>query len=135
MKKILLVIITISFFTACKKNDLLIDRTEISGKWEYITFSGYPFNSPVYPPGNGRIIVIKQNGSFERFSNDTLLFKGQYTLKSKKDCYQTEKKVFFSTNDDSFANGNSIRVENDSLFLSTPSCYADGGTGIYRKIQ
>lgn len=135
MRIILLFIVSLSFFTACKKTDFLIDRSQFAGKWEYVTFRGYPFNFPSYPPGNGRIIVIKENGSFERFTNDTLLFKGYYTLEKKKDCYQSEKQIFFSTNDDSFAKGNSILVENDSLFLSTPSCFADGGTSIYRKIQ
>jgi len=78
--------------------------------------------------------MLHQDGSFERFSHDTLLFRGNYFLEEKKDCYQSLKQFFFRTDDASFVNDNSIRLQGDSLFLSTPGCYADGGTSIYRKL-
>jgi hypothetical protein len=134
MKRIIILLLSFAFLVSCKKDQTSKFNTQFSGKWEYATFVGYPFNFPSLPPGNGKIIVLYQNGSFERFTHDTLIFRGKYFLEEKTDCYQNQKQVFFRTDDTSFANDKLIQMKGDSLFFSTPGCYADGGTSIYRKL-
>jgi hypothetical protein len=134
MKIISLFVIACFCFSSCKKDIAGDLKKEIQGKWEYVTFVGYPFNYPTLPAGNGRLIVFGKNGSFERRNFDTINLKGYYFLSERKDCSGNEKLVFITTTDSSFSNNNSISVKGDSLFLSTPNCLADGGTSIYRRI-
>lgn len=54
----------------------------ISGKWEFEKFIGYPFNSSS-PPGNGQIIILNDDGTYERRSHDTVIFNGQYSIKER----------------------------------------------------
>jgi len=97
------------------------------------SFYGYPFNFPTLPPGNGKIIVIGTDGSFERRSHDTITYKGSYSLDERKDCYGDAKKIFFSTTDIAFSNG-FIEIAGDtSLTISSPNCLMDGGTSVYRR--
>lgn len=95
---------------------------------------GYGIFPPASPKGNGRTISFKRNGVFQRSTLDTLLFNGIYQLRTKSDCAQ-EKATFLSTNDPEFVNNITVMVRNDSLFISTPSCYIDGATSIYKKIS
>jgi hypothetical protein len=132
MTKVTLILICFILFISCKKE---IVQKQFSGKWEYATFIGYPFNDNALPPGNGKIIVLGQSSSFERYMHDTLIFKGHYSIERKKDCGSNEQHYFLNTNDSLFAKGLIIDVRNDSLFLSTPNCYADGGVGIYRRVR
>jgi hypothetical protein len=134
MKIIPLLIIACFSISSCKKDITQDLRKDIQGKWEYVTFAGYPFNYPTLPAGNGRLLVFEKKGSFERRNFNTIIFKGYYFLSERQNCSGDEKMVFITTTDSSFSNNNSISVKGDSLFLSTPNCLADGGTSIYRRI-
>lgn len=130
MKNIFLCIIGMSILYSCKKDNAI--QNDIIGSWEYITFIGYPFNYPSYLPGNGKIIVIGSNGTFERKSHDTTIFKGSYSLEKRKDCHGDAKETFFKTTELN-SGENIISVKHDSLFLNSSNCLADGGVSIYRK--
>ncbi len=134
MKRIILAFACLAFLASCKKDEASKLQCQFSGKWEFVQFVGYPFTFPALPPGNGRIIVLGENGSFQRFADDTLIFKGSYFLQKKKDCYQAEPQFFFKTNDRSFANNNAISLEAERLIFSTSSCLIDGGVSVYRRI-
>ena len=133
MKAIFLVFAGLIFFS-CKKDDLRINP-EIYGIWEFEHNAGYPFTNPVYPPGNGQIIVLSRNGRFERRQHDTVLFKGRFFLKEKEDCYLRERKIFFITNDPGYQPDMSIDIYAGKLALTTSNCYADGGISYYRRVQ
>ncbi|HEV8283182.1 MAG TPA: hypothetical protein VGQ09_02665 [Chitinophagaceae bacterium] len=133
MKQIIIVLLLGLVFTTCKKDSNNL-YSKFAGKWEYERFDGYPFNNTYQPPGNGNIIVLRKNGDFERMRHDTVVFKGSYYLKEKKDCYQNEKRVFFLTNDNSFSNDRFIEIDDNKLLLCTSSCLIDGGITIYRKL-
>ncbi len=136
MKKALLLILSVSLFLSCKKDGNLFLNTRFKGAWEYENFSGYPFNNNYLPPGNGRILVLLADGTFERRQHDTVLFRGRYFLKEQKDCYPpNEKKIHFSTNDTTEYWDNYIHIEDGKLIFSTPTCYADGGMAYYRRIE
>jgi hypothetical protein len=107
----------------------------IVGTWELERISGYPFNQPPFPPGNGRIIVLGEDGNFERKQHDTLVFRGNYTLRRKKDCYGRNADVIFSTDENSFGDYQYIESSDGKLLLSTPNCYQDGGTAYYRRLR
>ena len=110
-------------------------ENEIVGTWEFERFIGYPFNQPILPAGNGRIIIIGKDGSFERKQRDTLLFKGKYSIQRKKDCYERSTEIIFSTNENSFGDYRYVETREGKLSLSTPNCYQDGGTSYYRRIK
>jgi hypothetical protein len=135
MRKTLFALLTAFILFACKKDGAAIN-SRITGVWEYESFQGDPFN--YQPPGNGKIIVLSEDGEFERRENTTVLFKGKYYLKKKKDCYTEGLRTNFSTNDPSFASGEYTYIDIDisgRLRLSSSTCLQDGGTSVYRKIQ
>ena len=133
MKKAVTIIFLFIFFISCKKNPSVLLQSQLKGNWEYRVTIGYGIFPPPSTAGNGKVISFSKNGGFERYAHDTLLFKGIYQLRSKTDCAQ-ETAVFLSTNDPGFVNNFTVMVRNDSLFISTPSCYSDGATSIYQKI-
>lgn len=133
MKKTLVILFLFSSFISCKKDPALIVQNHLTGNWEFSVTLGYGIFPPPAPEGNGKIISFKRNGVFQRWAHDSLLFKGTYKLRTKSDCAE-KSAVFLSTNDPEFVNNFTVMVRNDSLFISTPSCYTDGATSIYRKI-
>ncbi len=109
-------------------------RDEVKGEWEYVVFVGYGIQQTPLPPGNGRIIKFGGDDLFERRQNDTVLFKGTYSLNNRKDCFGDEQNTFVLTNDPNFTNNFTVSRRGDSLFISTPNCVSDGGSAIYRKL-
>jgi hypothetical protein len=132
MKQLLLFIFSILLIVSCKKDQFATVKTQIAGTWEYHQFIGYPFNSTPLPRGNGRIIVMGTDGSFERRTHDTTLFRGSYALTERKDCYGNDKPLFFKPSDPSFAEY-IVNVSGDTLILNSSNCLADGGTLIYLR--
>ena len=132
MKQLLLFIFSTAFLISCKKDKFATAREQIAGSWEVYKFVGYPFISVPLPRGNGRIIVIGTDGSFERRSHDTTTFRGSYTLEEKKDCYGDYKSLFFTVSDQS-SSETIISARNDTLMLTSSNCLADGGTLIYLR--
>ena len=132
MKRISLLLISTALFCSCEKDN--VSNQRFKGIWEYENHFGYPFANGYLPPGNGRIIVLSADGSFERKQHDTVMFRGRYHLDLQKDCYGDEKKIHFSTNDNGYSWDSYINIDSGKLKLSTPNCYQDGGTTVYRKI-
>ena len=134
MKQILIFTLGMVSLVSCKKDNVSRLNDQILGTWEYEKFVGYPFNSSTLPPGNGIIIVIKQGGAFERRNHDTIIFKGFFLLEERKDCYGNENEIFFKTSDTSVVKSEIINISGGNLLLSSPNCYADGGTSVYRRL-
>jgi hypothetical protein len=134
MKIILVSTFIISLFCSCKKDRLESYKNQFSGQWEYVRYAGYPFNSIPLPPGNGNIIVLTKDGSFEKRNHDTITFKGQYYLEEKKDCFGEDKKIFVRTNDPLSGIDGKIESTPDTLVISSSNCLADGGLSIYRRL-
>jgi hypothetical protein len=134
MKKIALLLLLISCFYSCKKaNGIKTFTNEIIGTWELQSIAG-PFNQPSFLPGNGRIIVFEEDGIFERKQHDTLVFRGSFFLKKRKDCFERSTDITLSTNESSNGDYQYIELSNGKLLLSTPNCYQDGGVATYRRL-
>ena len=132
MKKIFLFLLIIGSLYSCKK-DALSDRyQEFAGTWEFEQYSGYPFTSTPLPPGNGQIIYIGSDKTFERRSFDTVLVRAKYILEERKDCYDEDKKLFFKSTE-SNSSESKISIENGKLYLTSSNCLSDVGIGIYRR--
>ncbi|GAB2842279.1 hypothetical protein [Ferruginibacter profundus] len=66
---ILIIAIFFSVFTGCKKNDSKINNIELSGRWNYISTTGYAFS----PNQNFKPIRLSyQPGSYLTIANDTI---------------------------------------------------------------
>lgn len=138
MKKISIILLSVVVAgSSCKKDNFSEFRNEVSGEWELIQSSsviGIP-QAPL-PPGNGKIIFLGMDGTFQRRTHDTVLVQTTYSLKKKKDCYMDGMFVFINTVDGSYTNDRmKIAVENDTLRFSTSSCLIDGGGAIYRRLS
>lgn len=135
MKKVFLLILLACFFS-CKKDDQVNTlKKDIVGTWELERFVGYPFNQPLLPPGNGRIIVLGEGGLFERKQHDTLVFRGTYSVTRKKDCHERNTDIIFSTNESSSGDYQYLEIDDGKLLLSTPNCFQDGGVAYYRRLK
>jgi len=137
MKQSALTILLICILCACKKEKCTNDHYDkFSGSWEFEQYSGYPFtNNSILPPGNGQIIILRKDGTFERRKHDTLLFKGTYILQEKNDCLQPANRITHYTTSENTFNESYIQLQNNKLTLSTPNCYQDGGTEYYRRMK
>jgi hypothetical protein len=130
--------VIISLFLAalllsCKKEEKSNSLYEsYSGIWEYEKHIGMFTDS--LPPGNGRIMDLGSNGSFESRQHDSIIFKGIYILQEKADCSLRAENVFFSTSDTAFVRDGYIALKNGKLTVTTSNCLVDGGTTFYRKV-
>jgi hypothetical protein len=134
MKRILFASLFVILLFSCRKAQMSKLRNQFSGTWELERLLGY--DTPLintFPPGNGNIIYLGAEGSFERRKHDTVTFKGTYFLGEKKDCYGDEKVIFLTTNELSSRADHRINIDAGKLFISTINCYADGGGAVYRK--
>jgi hypothetical protein len=135
MRNIFLLALLFSFCSCKKNNEVNTPKRDIVGTWELEKVSGYPFNQPPLLPGNGRIIVLGEDGLFERKQHDTLVFRGSYTVRTKKDCYERNTDIIFSTDENSSGSYQYIETSDGKLLLSTPNCYQDGGSAYYRRVR
>ena len=87
----------------------------------------------IYPPGNGEIIFLGKDGRFERRKSNTVVFRGNFTLRRKEDCDGENKHVIYKTSES--LTEFRIKIEDENLVLSTSACYADGGLAWYRRIN
>ena len=135
MRNIFFLALLFSFCSCKKDSEAKIPKLDIAGTWELERISAYPFNQPSFHPGNGQIIVIGNDGLFERKQHDSLVFRGNYTVARKKDCYERNTDIIFSTNENTFGDYHYIETADGKLLLSTPNCYQDGGTSYYRRLK
>lgn len=135
MKRIMFFVLLVSIYSCKKDNVAKALKKDITGTWELEKFAGYPFNQPPLLPGNGRIIVLGEDGLFERKQHDTLIFRGGYSLRKQKDCYERNGDITFSTNENSSGTYQYIEISEGKLLLSTPNCYQDGGIASYRRLR
>ena len=133
---LLLLFLTITF--SCKKeNDLNDLKNKISGKWELRQVSCEECSNPVtyFLQGNGNIIVLSAKGIFERRIGNSITFQGSYVLERSKECNKATGDIALSTNERSDSKPLFVQLDTDNLQLSTPYCYTDGATSIYRRVE
>lgn len=128
----------IALFTfGCKKeNKLTFSKSNLVGKWELGRSICVECAVPLttYPTGNGNFIIFGEDGSFERKKNDSLIFKGTYSLIISKECSSLGDQALI-TSEFPDTTPQFISVFTDSLEIRTPSCYQDGGSIIYSKVS
>ncbi len=115
---------------SCKKDSVSGKYQEFAGTWEFQSYSGYPFTSTPLPAGNGRIIYIGSDKTFERRNFDTVLYRGKYALEEQKDCIGDDKKLFFKSTDPYFSES-IISIENGKLNFTSSNCVSDVGINVY----
>jgi hypothetical protein len=131
MKTKLILPLLLMALYSCKKDALSPVKNDLAGSWELKSSSTYSGNY-FYPPGNGKIIILGNDDSFQRKNHDTLVFKGQYSLTNKKDCSGTEWKYFFKTSEPG-AGELILSQLHDTLTLSTSNCVSDGAVSKYTR--
>lgn len=139
MKSQLLLLLFVTIIFSCKKeNDLNDLKNKISGKWELrqIICGECPNPITYFLQGNGNVIVLSTEGIFERRIDDSITFQGSYVLQRNKECNKATGDIALSTNERSDPRPVFfVQLDADNLQLSTPYCYADGATSIYRRVE
>ena len=112
-------------------------KNQVVGKWEIEknVCGECSISNTTYPEGNGNIIVLSNDGSFERLVHDSLTFRGKFLLSMSEECSSSNPTIAITTNEISNSTPHFATIESEKLTLSTPNCYADGSITIYRRIQ
>jgi hypothetical protein len=134
--RIVTILFTIILFSCKKVNDDSGFKQRITGDWELEQVICGECLIPIdsFPAGNGHIIRLLMDGSFERRLHDSITFRGHYDIQQKKDCIPRRQNFLFVT-DETFTISRYVEEENQKLRFSIPNCYADGGDMIYRRIK
>lgn len=131
-EKLLVLLPFLYFLASCKKDQELSNiKNQITGIWELATISAMTVIN--YPPGNGRTIIIRNDGTYERWENNSVVYQGTYLLKQQKDCSERTSINKFITAD--YTGDHYIVFIDQKLVLESSNCIADGGTFYYRKIN
>jgi hypothetical protein len=134
----LLLLLLLVASNSCKKEERTENRikSKIIGRWELELYScGECITQlTIYPQGNGNIIEFAKDGQFVKKSKDSITFNGRYDIITDKECNKSGN-VALQTNEAVNGFVRFITIENLKLQLSTPSCYADGATSIYRRVE
>jgi hypothetical protein len=137
MKRLLLFVAFIAVFCSCKKENELGDlKNEIAGTWELEKIVCGLCTFPVidFPPGNGNIIILSPDGSYERKKQDTLLVRGTYSVLKSKECSPAGDRALI-INEGSNTTLMFIKISTDKLEVNTPYCYTDYNATTYRRIK
>ena len=138
MRNTLFTILIATIVSSCGKDSRLENlKNEIGGKWEIEKRICGECITPltIYPEGNGNIIVLLTEGTFERRLYDSVIFKGKFFLNKSAECDKPGTDISLSTNESSNVTPLFVQIESGKLELSTPYCYTDGASTIYRRIQ
>ena len=138
MRQTLIVIIFCTFVFSCSKDRRLEDfKNQVAGKWEIEKRICGECMNPLttYPEGNGNIIVLLTDGTFERRIHDSVTFKGKFFLNISDECGKPGSDISLFTNESSITTPLFVQIVGGKLQLSTPYCYSDGSSTLYRKIQ
>jgi hypothetical protein len=138
MKNAFTIILFCAFVFSCGKSNRLEEyKNQIAGKWEIEKRVCGECMNPLtnYPEGNGNIIVLLNDGTFERRIHDSIIFKGKFFLNKSDECGKPNSDIALSTNESSNSTPLFVRIESGKLHLSTPYCYTDGAAIIYRRVQ
>jgi hypothetical protein len=123
---------------SCKKEEQAEKqiKSQITGQWELQLYSCGECLLPLttYPQGNGNIVEFTYDGRFIRKLKDSITFSGRYNIVTNKECNKSGN-LALETNETANGSVRFITIENFKLQLSTPGCYADGATSIYRRIE
>jgi hypothetical protein len=118
---------------SCKKekgeNHRFVGTYELMEAFSVESIVPYQF----FPPGNGRIMKILEDGSLETWRHDTLVKKEPYSLVYKTDCHSRTQEVFIQRT--SSPGDYVIGFKSDTLFLRNSNCYQDGGISFFRRIR
>jgi hypothetical protein len=130
-----IIIILCSFiFFSCKKLNENRFQQRITGDWELEKVSCECSTPGSFPAGNGQIISLQLDGTFERRLHDSVTFRGHYTIQKKKDCKPRPEKFFFET-DETFPMSSYLEEQNEKLIFSYSNCVSDGVDMTYRRIK
>ncbi len=134
MKNILLLAALIMLASACKKDN--INTSQFYGTWGIrSSVSFYPSGSNFYEPGNGTYIELKPGGRINRYESAQPISSETFRI-VKKDItackWSTSNYLAIE-----YESGNyeQIRVNGDTLRISTPPCWEDAGIVTYVRIN
>lgn len=134
MKTILPLAFVLLFLNSCKKEN--VEGRQFYGTWEIRSSTSFePFMQNSYEPGNGTYIELKADGTINRYEN-AILKSSQVFKITKRDITSCkwETTNYWAIEYESGSH-NQIRLTQDTLTISTPPCWQDGGIVTYVRIN
>lgn len=138
MRNTLFIILISTIVSSCSKDNRLENfKNQIVGKWEIEKRVCGECVTPLttYHEGNGSIIVLLNDGTFERRIHDSVIFKGRFFLNKSEECGKPGSDISLSTNESSMLTPLFVQIVQGKLQISTPYCYTDGASTIFRRIE
>jgi hypothetical protein len=134
MKTILRSTITLLIICSCKKDNINI--SQFYGNWEIrSSVSFYPSGSNFYEPGNGTYIELKPGGTINRYENATPTSSETFRIVPKDITACKWSTSNYLAIEYGSGRYEQIRINNDTLRISTPPCWEDGGIVTYVLIK
>lgn len=116
MKRVLLLVIVICAFAACKKTAVI--NPGLFGKWEIRRSSGgdFAYQDSVYKPGNGNIYQFSTDSTYKRYINHNLSSQGKFhIIKNTNPAADSVDILLFDGNTEGFP----ITISGTSMTLIT----------------
>lgn len=134
MKTILPAALLIFFLYSCTKDK--VQKHHFYDTWELR--SSLSLEPPVwksFEPGNGNYIELRKDGTMNRYENAVLKSSESFKI-VKKDitACKWETTHYWAIEYESGSH-NQIRLTQDTLTISTPPCWQDGGIVTYVRIN
>ena len=121
-------------FASCKKDDVTDTlRDKLEGSWELRSRTSMS-GQLMYPPGNGEILKFYRNGMYERKMHDIIAATANYDINIRQDCFPRETNFAFTSSESSSGLPAYVSIKGDTLFFSSPNCYADGLDTYYQRL-
>lgn len=134
MRTILPLTFVLLFLNSCKKEN--IEVRQFYGTWEIRSSeSFYPSGSVFYEPGNGTYIELKPDGTINRYENAKPTSSETFRIVQKDitACkWSTSNYLAIEYGSGSYEQ---IRVNGDTLRISIPPCWQDGGITTYIRMK
>jgi hypothetical protein len=131
MLKLITCSLCVLLLLGCRKDNSL--KKEYVGRWEFAQFIGFP-GSLTEPPGNGKLLILSDDGRFERIEQGSVVSSGKFSVIRKKDCHPRDGEHMVKAKD-GYLDEHYIQIINGRLSLSTSNCLMDGGTVIFRRVE
>ncbi|MGC4234314.1 MAG: hypothetical protein QM594_15150 [Niabella sp.] len=137
MKSLYLLFIAMVLLSVYSCNKEKLEKKEFYGLWEPRTsIAHYPGSHTTYQPGNGNYLELTKDGILKHYAGGIVESTRKYKIYRKKitECNWNNVKEYWAIE---YENGSydEVAVKDDTLVISTPPCWMDGGISTYVRVR
>lgn len=129
--------ILLAFISSCKKQQ--VDQPDFYGTWEIqssISYSAPSEPLQTYAPASGKYIDLRSDGTINWYKENKLERSATFQISKKNitGCKFNDLREYWAI---TYQNHHHhwIQLDNNTLTISTPPCWEDGGTTTYVRVN